>query len=242
MIYKNILVISHPRSGTHFTINSIAENFDYYSNIWLDVCPNVDQDKVCQFFERQIYTPRIHKSHHFPYSFEKCRSILRDKYHVFYVIREGRDTMVSCYEYYANRHRWSKAGSIDEYMSENCTGDRIANRYGRFNYITPIERWISHITEWLTTDIPINIIFYEHLSFRFDDVIKNILSILGMRNSSTIIKPSLKSPGPYHRKGIVGDYKNYFSKSTENLYLFETKEVLDLIKKEKRKIENEFGK
>ena len=121
---KGILVVSHPRSGTHFTIDSIRGNF---VDIEFQVHPRgaglspesliLSHGEVLrqQFLDQVTQTGEtigIFKSHMLPEDFEAAiqdrilptsvREILRtiyEEFRILYVRRDGRDVMISHYHY-----------------------------------------------------------------------------------------------------------------------------------------------
>ena len=99
---KNILVVGHERSGTHFLINTIALNYPYYSNYEISVLG--DTQELRQIFE-WYYSKnerRIFKSHHQFYFFFPFFEELLRHFHIFYIVRDGRDVLTSCFHYYNN--------------------------------------------------------------------------------------------------------------------------------------------
>ena len=116
---KNVIVVSFPRSGTHFLANTIAANFNYYVSYPLNKLPLSDsKDDVTEFIKEQISTRKIYKTHMQSYSFDKCWPDFLKKFHVFYIIRDARDALVSLYRFHKNRHHIKEDKSISDFIRE----------------------------------------------------------------------------------------------------------------------------
>ena len=102
---KKILVASHERSGTHFLINTIAENFGYSPNqIDIDHAhgyslndPQASKNLLSAYKNQN--TALILKSHHSYPIVEYLMSDILDEFHIFYIVRDGRDVMTSFWRY-----------------------------------------------------------------------------------------------------------------------------------------------
>jgi len=213
---KNILVISHERSGTHFLINAIAFNFPYYSNNELGVIGSSEElEKIFSTYYA-VEEKRIFKSHH---QFEFFRSFFHEllqHFHVFYIVRDGRDVLNSCFHYF-NKHPdiFPQAKSIREFLTMNAYQD-----YCKVSPSNMVERWVMHVKGWLEQKDNVNIIYYEDLFYNFEETIANIANALNLAPPDRITVPTLQDRSIDPRKGTVGDWKNHFTE--EDLRIFDS--------------------
>lgn len=206
---KNIVIFSFPRSGTHFLMNSIAANFNHYSNrkMQLPVTDNIG--KITEFFQSQGLTNRIFKSHMQSYSLVNVWNNLLNSYYIFYIIRDGPDAICSLYNLYKKRDKKTKGGTIGDFIRNVPPGAESAFKVAIKKPADVLEMWQFSISSWVGNQ-NVFYVFYEDLINKFDDVIRAIGKFINMPPPKAIIKPSktvnVISPGP----GIVGNYKNYF--------------------------------
>jgi hypothetical protein len=222
---KNILVISHERSGTHFAINSIAQNFeniDYkYKNVYSkdNGGENYKQDVERGFKEELEISSndiKIFKSHHQFEFFEDYFDLLLERFHVFYVIRECADVMTSCYHYF-NLHKSNPAfpycTDIEKFLFQIKPYDYpYDGAYSLIKSENLVERWAQHIKGWKKVKKNICTIYYEQLKYDFQSVIEKMSVHLGEPKSHLTI-PGLNFNTISPRKGIVGDWINLISQN-----------------------------
>jgi len=245
---KNIIVLSHRRSGTHLTIDSIINNFkDYQKHDYI----NIDSTK--DGFEKQISTEkfddkinkkiRVIKSHFLPnfefyYKDEKDADYVENLFensHVIYVYRNGLDVMVSLFEYMkAYDKEIAKMDFNDFIKTKNNFDPEISN-------LDRIDSWKHHIKSWQESRFADKILFvkFEDLISDFEETISTISKKIGAKPDEKIVDIRLKKSNnnilrPFYnlskkikgikktsvsaRKGKIGGYKNYFNE--ENLKLF----------------------
>ena len=215
---KNILVCSHQRSGTHFLINSIAINLDWTCD-WLDVPPTTDTARLKKFFEDVKPQNKVFKSHHQFDCFSECWDIIKDKFDVFYIYRDGRDVLTSMFFYYVLKQRWVRARNVGEYMRLNPQVYNYDYRYSIIKSDNHVDRWVNHVEDWLNRDVCY--ITYEKLSRAFPGTISDISSYL--KRPMKTEKPGLNHRAVHARKGIIGDYKKHFNQRDLD-YFFEKAE------------------
>ncbi len=217
---KNILVVSHERSGTHFLINAIARNFLHYSNEEISLLGSPPELK--EIFEKlnSVEERRIIKSHHQIDFFREILSGMLEHFHIFYIVRDGRDVLTSFYHYSneAPEDKFPHTKSISELLSLNPAGYEYDNAYSLNKSQNVVERWVKHVEGWLEVEDKINVIKYEDLMNNFEDEIKHIAGILKQPLPAQITKPDLKDRTISPRKGIVGDWRNHFNREDESLF------------------------
>lgn len=223
---KDILIISCERSRTHFVINSIAFNYGC-KNIQIDVPPTTNKKTLKEFFE--LYKPTgidIVKSHHQAETLSPFWNILKQKFHIFYIIREGRDVLTSWFYYF------NKAGSefpytknVGELIKKNPQSFSFDAAYSEIKSNTMVERWARHVLDWIEKDV--NIIDSDALYSNFRSTLTFIGFGLGNKTPNSYIRPLVgKSRSVAPRKGIVGDFIDHFSEQ-DNIYFFKEIDKID---------------
>jgi len=228
-----ILVVSHERSGTHFLINSISANFGFNNN-QIDVFArdainpsrsNQEEyrSKIINFCELQKgLDNRIYKSHHQDGFFDIHK--LNESYHIFYIVRDPRDVLVSCY-YYFNR------SNVTAFPRVKNVCDLAFNtkpyRYpfdGAYSLVKSedfVSRWITHVRGWLDKA---TIITYEEMKTNFSSAMRKVSVVLG-RDLTGCVVPTLGNKSVSPRKGIVGDWTNHFDAKSNNIICNRIKEA-----------------
>jgi hypothetical protein len=121
------------------------------------------------------------------------------------IIREPKDTMLS----YAHLSKIdiSNVKSVDAFLKKRIP--YIVNNK-RYFFNSVIDQWKAHINGWLDTlDNPL-VIRYENWINAFDAQAKLLSAYLNKEVLN--VCPSLKDV-EMSRKGIIGDYKNYFNEA-----------------------------
>jgi len=99
---KKAMVVSHERSGTHFLMNTLADNFGYVSFPWIDLDVGkpinyYSPDNILGFLKCMKGQPilNILKSHHQVDFFLPILGELLEEYHIFYIHRKVTEVMES---------------------------------------------------------------------------------------------------------------------------------------------------
>lgn len=118
---KKVLVISHERSGTHFLMNTIADNFGYVSNPWVDI----DDTQVTNPYAWQNVKIamenfpgpllNIFKTHYSAGFFEGFEDWVLETFHVFYIRRETDPCMKSLMRH-VNDLPWKAGLKTDDWL------------------------------------------------------------------------------------------------------------------------------
>lgn len=158
MSTPHLLVISHPRSGTHLAIDTIRHNFDAYDQPYLNLDRltrrHDDPLPVRTLQDALSEGPRIVKSHmHTDVAgfFEHRTAVvafveeLMDDAALLYVCRDGRDVMTSLY-YYMKSYNDALAGvpfrtflrQPNDHDGDTYDGD-----------LSRVEYWREHVSGWL---------------------------------------------------------------------------------------------
>jgi hypothetical protein len=199
---KEILVVSHERSGTHFLINSIGVNFGYSVH-----CHNVTT--------RDYLTDRragIYKSHH-QYEFYKndWEQVL-NKFHVVYIIRDGRDVLNSSWHYQrgSGAPAFPNISNFGTWMREDPTKYRFDSDYSIITSHNMAERWKTHVEGWDKAEGVLRV-RYESLLHNFDETLSEIEEHTGLKRIDTKQPKLTEYVSVSPRKGVSGDWENYFS-------------------------------
>ncbi len=231
MSYSLILVVSHRRSGTHWVIDSLRNNF-----------PNVEYqfytlDQISK--SHQHYTPiseftrkiskasgqLILKSHMTaqltpfdPSEREFVKELLRSN-KVIYVYRDGRDVLVSLYHYMQGFR--NDLPSFSDFI-------RMKNDFDcYYSSVNRIEYWKEHVVGWISkSDLDIITVSYEQLHSNYEGTVRKLSDFLSLPlKSNGVDRIELKKYGRFRRalrrlfptsarssaisprKGIVGDWK-----------------------------------
>lgn len=214
-------VVSHERSGTHFTIDSIARNFEGYEslhNVGEFFGPYPDSERhlaetraALAEFHTWTGLVKTHADHDlFTKAFPQAP--------VIYVVRDPRDVMVSWWHYLNNPtyYKYNPAvpfqGSlgIGEFLRRPCT-PFLAYSYSVVGgFANAVDRWCDHVKGWTRPSGKVLVIRYEDLSRSFDSALDHIAGFLGQRPLRTRTKPTI-SDGSGHltRRGVPGDWQNW---------------------------------
>lgn len=236
-----ILVASHRRSGTHFLIDSLINNLSGISYKYLNLDELLKPKQKNSEFGKNFLNYKkdvIIKTHtlldfetfsHNKQAFNFIQRIILPNVKIIYVIRDGRDVMVSLYNYLIRTGTISNQLSFRDFLESKNNFDNIFLDQNR------IEFWRNHLKSWL--DKP-NVLYikYEDLHNDFKKTLGNIALFLNKDLNKILERPELKKynillrglrrifPGLFRstailpRKGIVGDWRNYFNKECTEIF------------------------
>lgn len=177
---RHIIVISHRRSGTHLTIDTIRNNFEKYAQLEYY---NIDRifhptthKKYITFNELKnelAKGPRVLKTHLLP-NFDiyandaekEFLSKLLKKSKKIYVVRDGKDVMVSLFNYMKIFDPKIRSIGFSEFLRTDNEFDRTRRPMSRPKF------WRFHITEWLKH------LEEESLVLRFKEIKQNYVTTL----------------------------------------------------------------
>ena len=125
------------------------------------------------------------------------------------IVRDGRDTLVSCYYYYQKIERLDKIFenvSFQDYLYgkvkvKNPDGI-LKQHWAEKMFSDPVGYWVDFISSWINIGVMVK---YETLLKNFDHI------------------PLL---GRYKRKGIAGDYLNHFTDEDNEYFLSKSKDLM----------------
>lgn len=231
---NDILVISSERSGTHYLIDSIRYNYPQYAQFdRVDVPPSGKQEDFEKFFlqDFEYGLGRIVKTHHQWQFFDPIWDKIKDRFHIFYIARDGRDVMTSCHYYFnkAPRAEFPYTKTVGELLRKNPQAFSFDAAYSKVRSNTMVERWARHVRDWFKHRGFENIMFltYEKLYMDFYGTIMREIS--GWMNEfahTPVIRPTIKTgTGISPRKGIIGDWTDHFHLHDINYFFNEVSKI-----------------
>lgn len=194
------MVVSHERSGTHFTMNALAGCFDFVSNPWLDIDRN--RFNINYFHAATLEAlllkladlrqANLIKSHH---EFEFMRRFVpatENVLKIVYVHRDPADVMASFWRF-LHTFDWTEGPIVDTAL-DFATAAPMGHlmRYQFRQYPTMLDRWANHVEQWIDAAklaSNVHIVRYEDLAQRYDETIERLGRELGLEPSH-IARPS----------------------------------------------------
>jgi hypothetical protein len=186
---KKALVVSFPRSGTHFLINTLSMNFGYAGKgeyislepIAYNLYVAGNMLDLLRKFHQKDSRPIFVKSHHDVEFFETKLSEIMEMYTVFYIYRNPEDVMES-YRKHINGLPWlegPKCETAEEFAESMPVGGMLRHQYQQYKTMTD-KHW-AHVAGWNASLYRERIVYvkYEDLNERFIDTVKEIGKQLG---------------------------------------------------------------
>ena len=237
LLPDDFFLVAYPKSGSTWVrflvCNYLTNGRCDFLNIF-DIIPDLHMSTK---FPLKCSKPRILKSH-FPYQPEYRN--------VIYLVRDGRDIAVSYYFHYIKQKKIDKNTSFPKFLDIFNSGS------------LPFGLWNTHIISWLTQKPEhFLIIKYEDILINPEEQLVKILKHIGLKIIPKRIKIAIDASSfdkmyrleckqhdlistlsdsepdiPFVRKGIFGDYLNYFDKNMEAEFIkihFEALKHLDYI-------------
>lgn len=237
---QNIVVISHRRSGTHLTIDAIRNNFSPYKKskyINIDLLLNnngpkeqLSFDSIKAALNRGGMIVKTHAepdigSYFGPLPKNEIEFIeeLFNSSKKIYVLRDGRDVMVSFYEYMKTYNEVVRTQSFKEFLRSDK----------RINY------WQNHVQGWRHSRSSEDILWlnYEDWIREYDKTLDRLSRFITMPRAEKTVDvrlsavkrgffarlfdlltgsgPSIEMTSVEARRGTVGDYRNYFDEEDQ---------------------------
>lgn len=217
-IPKKAMVVSHERSGTHFLMNTLAANFKYIAQPWI----NLDVELGLNFHSaphlhalfRKFYGAKvlnIVKSHHAVGFFEPFLEDLLQEYFVFYIYRDARDVMCS-YHRIVQGLEWDEGPRMENVGAFMRAAPRGASlRYQKETHQTVLQRWKAHVSGWLghshTENPGFIAIRFEELNLDFENTVMNISERIGAdcaepirpNKTTNVVAPGSGKTGGYQK-------------------------------------------
>ena len=194
---KRALIVSFPRSGTHFLMNTLSMNLGYVNkhvnleplgfNFWVGQNVHWVLERAFKHSPPNTFV----KSHHEIWFFEDVMERIFPMYDVFYISRNTKDVMNS-YCRHINALPWlegPKVKSGEELANSRPIGGMLRYQYQQHPMVG--HKHIAHVSEWQNSNHKDKIIYvrYEDLNENFEETVDNIAQQIG-RKAKRIIRPS----------------------------------------------------
>ncbi len=226
---QNVLVVSHRRSGTHLTIDSIRNNFKALREspyVTLETLDSAHPDHLSVTEFRQAISDHrcVIKAHYLPEVSEylspeqaRCAKDVFQESKQIYVVRNGLDVLASLYEFRRGHDPAVGEMSFSQFIREPSF-DRKAGTFDKVAY------WAHHVQSWLnsTKADQMLVLRFEQWVNDYPATIKKVAQFVGLSKDwfrtdvrmgavagkkSTQIQRTWVEP----RKGQIGDHVNYFT-------------------------------
>jgi hypothetical protein len=236
---KKVLIASFQRSGTHFLINNMSTNFADIEDGWVDVVNSeknrwvndvngsnlhdkIREQLVDVYF--QVPVRKCLKTHYQMYFFERNLGAIQEKYDILYVVRDPRDTMVACFNYYnqTNFEVFIKEPVFSRFLRTELWDVPTEVQPFSYSYVKPrniVDKWNKHVLSWMRyRDKGVTFVRFSDLKRQPAETLKRIESCTTQRLKSSIalvplederFRPDFKLPGS--KRGEVGVWKDYFT-------------------------------
>jgi hypothetical protein len=251
----NVIIISFRRSGTHLTIDSIINNFSYFDREYVTIdqlCKKnltaQEKEKIKQKISKgnnvikSHFLPEFNRYCHDPEMYEFVKTTFNEAKKI-YVIRHGLDVMVSLYHYIKKFKPKVSEISFRDFLNYTAWPPEAENQ-------PLMSFWAKHLDQWEKTLKNNESLFiqYEDLLNNYHSVINQISQFIGIDTNKHIKDLRLKNVSPIkkkilnllnllgiykygltsvsYRKGVAGDYKNYFDEEMVNSIPFSVQEKL----------------
>ncbi|MGK7952409.1 MAG: sulfotransferase domain-containing protein [Xenococcaceae cyanobacterium] len=192
-IGKPILIASHPRSGTHLTIDLLRKQFaechswkrygeslarlyfalESFAPINKPLSENIALN-ILSRAKRPII--KTHCDPQFSYLLSQKQSWvywLKEEADIYYVFRDGRDVMCSLHLFMQSYDPTTRC-SLSEFMQQKIRG------------VSRVKNWANHIQTWLSEP--------KVKALKFEDIIKNPHSALNTIGQDLQLTPLYKEP------------------------------------------------
>ena len=209
---NTIVVCSHERSGTHFLMNSIANNSNYTTKPWVDLDDSPFFGSHLNFFRtsevdqalytlarleiegKQVGLNSIVKSHH---SVDFFDASLRDQRLKFiYIMRNPEDTLRSFWRFLNGFDFNIGTRASDALKFAQSAPEGYLMRYQSKSFTNYFERWAAHVEGWHAAAAAhsenILLVKYADLKDNFSDVLSKISDFASVDQSHKTLSPPSK--------------------------------------------------
>lgn len=196
-----VIVVSHERSGTHFLMNSIAVNFGYISDPWIDI----DHNSVINPWAPENIMILLNqakgknvlntfKSHHSREFFEPLLDQILDEWVIFYIWRQNHQALFDSFCNHLKDFPWFSGPKCKDGTDlKLAMPSGAVTRYQTKAYKTMHDRYFAHIDGWIKlahSHERIVLAQYELLDSNFDQEIVRIGRFLNQTPAVPPIRPS----------------------------------------------------
>jgi Sulfotransferase domain len=210
------LVVSHERSGTHFLMNTLAANFGYrpYTDVAVPGLDPRSTPEMLGFLLADWPPQTVLKSHH-QVDFFPLLPRLAGSFHIFYVMRDPCDTLLSFWRFIAASPLGTGplTATVGEFLRAAPTGS--ITLYDHRPDANMVARWCRHVRGWSAAATRLSnaltVVRYADLDERFAATVERLAAVLGRVPPPEPFRPSPFSgvihPGP----GGSGRHRDFFT-------------------------------
>lgn len=199
---KTVMIISHRRSGTHWTIDAVRNNFHSVAQNFLvmdRIYPwAVNPLSIEQFQQAINENPEetvLIKSHLPPNieqlnlskSLKKFILDLVASSKIIYVYRDGRDVLVSLYHYMKKYDLQIKEIDFSTFLRMQNQFDCFPSVQCYQNQLNRVEYWKFHVEEWLKKPNVISI-SYEMLDRDYQNTVSKLYEFIESKPTDSYFK------------------------------------------------------
>jgi len=255
---KKVMVASFQRSGTHFLINTLASNFAGLEDGWVDVVHAEDNkwvkdlkpDNLREKIREQLIElypesdmRQCVKTHYQAYFFQQFWDELCERYDLFYIVRDPRDTLAACFNYYnkTNYEVFIKEEDFSKFLRADLRDVRTETQPYSYSFIKPrniVDKWQQHLISWLPyRDKGVTFVHFSDLKNDLAGVLREIGVKTSLRQEKGEVTPVTINDSRYRpdfndaelNRGRIGAWRDYFESDDleflESQLLDEVKEV-----------------
>jgi len=189
--FRFIIVVSHRRSGTHWVIDSIFNNFRDVKHGYLNLhrlLPFHKDHLSVDEFRKHLRNEkvRILKTHsdgdfsifrQFPHVYDFFKKEILSASKIIYINRDGRDILNSLFYYL--RSMGINYPTFSEFLRSKNNFDNVSLNLNRVEFLK------NHHESWDKAENKLEL-DYSDLARDYSDVIRRISSFLGMEHKNTI--------------------------------------------------------
>jgi hypothetical protein len=237
---NSVIVASHRRSGTHFTIDTLFNNFDTFKMCNNKPYLNLDSieetakisDESTIFKTHSIADLDKFASLKVKENFDAVKNVT-DKCKVIYVYRDGRDVLVSLFNYQKKYDKSLNDVTFASYIRQDNTFEKhIINEK-----ISRVAFWAKHVSEW-SIHSDVLLIEFSQLKSNLARVINKMEHYLDEKAKPKLtnvdLEKGVKTPAFKKDKSIVrssisfnkgknGAWVDYFTEDDLEFYYSEIK-------------------
>lgn len=226
----DIFLVSYPKSGTHW----VAEILENIPHAGITLTSAIELGNVSKFEELKMVSRRRVIPTHLNYEMLPV-TVKQKQCKIIYVVRNPKDTAVSLFHYYRDNPNLPSPETWAAFLELFIKGDVV---YGS---------WFDHVLSWEEhkKDENVLFLFYEEMKKDFVKSLKKISAFLGISVTDSEMSKiarhtsfsEMKSNAakencdPNHvicaltpnrnlvfRKGVVGDWMNYFTLKQKRVF------------------------
>lgn len=207
-------IAAHRRSGSHLFLQFLRNYRSAY---------NIHDFRIRHLEFDNAYAPFVYP---------------KDTSEVVHIVRDPRDVIVSCWHYYPQIKRFAGSGIDWKQPSDFVRGAVFDGQEKKFEgscdwsyeqtakesdmqnwclqmFYDPIGYWVRFVSGWLGRAILVK--FEQMVSVRHNNSDEGRMPLVG----------------PFKRKGVSGDWKNYFSPEDNKLFWSKAEEIMNYLGYEK---------